>query len=115
MLISTPCYDHWCEIRESGFAVEMLYFLSFLFPFFLFSLITYRMHDEVFHAWWNFARWMAPVIMLATIGIQFVPSNGGFFNMDGLVYLLVLAPLYTLLIIVSLWKIVRTYIKTKKQ
>ncbi len=80
----------------------------------LLSLLTYRMHDEVFRAWWNFARWMVPIIIFATIAIQFMPSNGGFFNMDSLIYLMVLAPLYTILILVSLWKIFRTYRKLKK-
>ena len=81
---------------------------------FLLSLITYWMKEEIFHAWWNFARWMVPIIILATIAIQFMPRNGGFFNMDSLIYLMVLAPLYTILILVSLWKIFRTYRKLKK-
>jgi hypothetical protein len=80
---------------------------------FLFSLITYKMRNEIFHAWWNFARWMVPVIALATIAIQFMPSNGGFFNMDSLIYLMVLAPLYSILILVSLYKIFRAYQKLK--
>ena len=80
----------------------------------LLSLLTYRMHDDVFRAWWNFARWMVPIIMFATIGIQFAPSYGGFFNMDGLIYLLVLAPLYAVLTLGSLWKIVHTYRELKK-
>ena len=80
----------------------------------LLSLITYWMKDEVFRVWWNFARWMVPIIILATVAIQFVPRNGGFFNMDSLIYLMVLAPLYTVLILVSLFKIFRTYRKLKK-
>ena len=83
-------------------------------PIFLFSLITYRMKEEIFRAWWNFARWMVPIIILATIIIQFMPRNGGFFNMDSLIYLFVLAPLYAILILVSLWRIFRTYRKLKK-
>ena len=59
-------------------------------------------------------RWMVPLLIFATIAIQFVPSNRGFFNMDALIYLLVLAPLNAILILVSLWKIVRTYVKLKK-
>jgi hypothetical protein len=89
--------------------------LTPVFPFFLLSLLTYRMHDDVFRAWWNFARWMVPIIIFATIAIQFVPSNGGFFNMDSLIYLFVLAPLYAILILVSLWKIVRTYRQLKNR
>lgn len=39
-------------------------FLIFI-PFFLLSLITYKMRDEVFRAWWGFARWWIPLSMLA--------------------------------------------------
>ena len=79
----------------------------------LFTFFTYRMKEEVFRVWWNFARWMVLIIIFATIAIQFVPSGGGFFNMDALIYLLVLAPLYAIFILVSLWKIVRMHRKSK--
>jgi hypothetical protein len=83
-------------------------------PLLLLSLLTYRMHDEVFRAWWNFARWIVPVIAFATLLANIMPSNRGFFNMDALIYLLVLAPLYAVFILVSLWKIVRTYRELKR-
>jgi uncharacterized membrane protein YGL010W len=92
----------------------VLYALLPLALIFLLSLITYKMHDEVFRAWWNFSRWMVPIIVFATIAIQFVPSNRGFFNMDALIYLLVLAPLYAMFILVSFWKIFRKYRELKK-
>lgn len=75
----------------------------------VFTFLTYRMREEVFHAWWNFARWMVPIIILATFAVNALPSNGGFFNMDALAYPLFLGPLYLVLIVVSLWKIVRAY------
>src|SRR3989338_2165139 len=28
----------------------------------IFTFLTYRMRDEVFRAWWNFARWIIPLI-----------------------------------------------------
>lgn len=80
---------------------------------FLLSLLTYFMRDEVFRAWWNFARWMVPIIILATFAVNAIPSNGGFFNMDALAYPLFLGPLYLILILVSLWKIVRANRKNK--
>lgn len=114
LLISSQCSSDWCRIREDDAPVVVLYaLLPFALVFFL-SLLTYRMHDDVFRAWWNFARWMVPIIMFASIAIQFVPSNGGFFNMDGLIYLFVLAPLYAALIFGSLWKIVQKYHELKK-
>jgi hypothetical protein len=93
--------------------VELLFGTLSIF-FLIFSLLTYRMHDDIFRAWWSFARWMVPIIILATIAIQFMPNNHGFFNMDALIYLLVLAPLYVILILVSLWKIFRTHLRLKK-
>ncbi len=81
---------------------------------FLLSILTYRMRDEVFRAWWNFARWMVPIIILATFAVNAIPSNGGFFNMDALAYPLFLGPLYLILILVSLWRIIRTHLRSKK-
>ncbi len=108
------CHNSWCEMREDGILVLTLYALFPLAIIFFLSLITYRMKEEIFRAWWNFARWLVPVIIIATITIQFMPRNGGFFNMDALIYLLVLAPLYAILILGSLWRIFRTYRKLKK-
>jgi hypothetical protein len=52
------CYDMlWC--RDYFYPV-----LSYLLPvhvIFLFSLITYKMHDEVFFAWRNFSYWWIPL------------------------------------------------------
>lgn len=102
--------EHGGSIKYCESIIFILFSLAVLFPF---SIITYFMHDEVFRAWWSLARWMVPTIAVATILIEFVPKNGGFFNMDALIYLLVLAPLYAVFIIGSLWKIVRTYRKLK--
>ncbi len=33
----------------------------------LFSLITYRMRDEIFHAWISFAKWWVPLSSIAII------------------------------------------------
>jgi len=107
---SKPCMSFFVNVRPWNLASYI-----FVTPFlFLLSLLTYRMHDDIFRVWWNFARWMVPIIIFATIAIQFVPSNGGFFNMDGLIYLLVLAPLYAILTLGSLWKIVRAYREMRK-
>lgn len=104
---SSPLIDNLAEsITFGGFALG--------FSVLLLSLITYKMHDEVFHAWWSLARWMVSVIVVATMLIQFVPKNGGFFNMDALIYLLVLAPLYAIFILGSVWKIFRKYRELKK-
>ena len=35
-----------------------------IFPLFLFSLITYWMREEIYVAWFRFARWAIPLSML---------------------------------------------------
>jgi len=117
---SDSCYiNHNCRLLQESAVFDMLnddmVFALFVFPpLFLLSLLTYRMHDEVFHVWWNFARWMVPTIVLATFFANMMPSGGGFFNMDALIYPMVLGPLYIALIFGSLWKIVRTHRELKR-
>lgn len=36
-------------------------------PLFIFSLVTYKMREKVFQAWWNFARIWIPISMLAIL------------------------------------------------
>ena len=43
------------------------------FPLFIFSLITYKMHDEVWQSWWKFSRIWIPLSMFA---ILISPSTG---------------------------------------
>lgn len=113
-LSRVDCYAHsWCRDYVGVFLSLVVFGFFPLFPAFLLSLITYKMQDEVFRAWWNFARFMVPIIMLATLLVNMMPRDGGFFNMDGLVYLLVIAPLYAILTFVSLWRIVRKYLELK--
>lgn len=50
--------------------LELIFNLSLFFPIILFfSLLTYRMSDSVFTAWWKFARYAIPIgfILLAII------------------------------------------------
>ncbi len=90
-----------------------LFFGSFLL---LFSLITYKMRDEVFRAWWGFARWWVPVIIVVTFLLENAGGGGGM-GISGAVSsgfdALVLIILYSILVITSLVKIVRAYLKTK--
>jgi hypothetical protein len=114
-LSRVDCYAHsWCRDYVGNLLSLAVFGFFPLFPTLLLSLLTYRMHDEVFRAWWNFARFMVPIIVLATLLVNMMPSNGGFFNMDGLIYLFVVAPLYAILILVSLWKVFRKYRELKK-
>lgn len=103
-------YDCLSSLSDTEFIVMQISAISIFF-----SSITYFMREEIFIEWWNFARWVLPVVVLANIMIFTMPSNGGFFNMDGLIYLMVLAPLYSILILGSLWKIIRAHLRLKKE
>ncbi|MCX6788116.1 MAG: hypothetical protein NT108_03075 [Candidatus Kaiserbacteria bacterium] len=81
-------------------------------PLFLLSLITYRMKDEVFRAWWGFARWWVPVIIVVTLLLENAGGGGTLgMNKDFTAFILII--LYSIFGIVSLVKIVRTYLKTR--
>lgn len=44
-------------------------------PLFIFSLVTYKMKDEVFQLWWKFARIWTPLSMLAILIAPEYASN----------------------------------------
>lgn len=107
---------NWCDLQEDGILVSVLYFFAPLFPLLILSLITYKMRDEVFRAWWGFARWWVPVILAVTLFLS-AANGGGGLGIGGAVSAwfdaMVLGLLHVVLVVVSLTKIVRTYLKTK--
>ena len=96
----------WCEPLASSL-------FSFL-PLLLLSLITYKMRDEVFRAWWRFARWFVPVIIVVTLFVQNAGGGGGWGMNGGAFDAFFIGIFYFILILVSLIKIVRAYLKTKE-
>src|SRR3989344_5364680 len=63
-------------------------------PLFILSLITYKMRDEVFRAWWNFARWWVLVIIAVTLFLQNA-GGGGWGISSGGFDTFILSVLYT--------------------
>jgi len=111
----SSCYQkNWFFCRDSYeiIAVSLLPLL----PLFLLSLITYRMRDDVFRAWWGFARWWVLVIVAATFFLENAGGGGGI-GISGAVSsgfsILILGILYAIFIIVSLIQITRAYLRTK--
>lgn len=98
--------------EKLGDAFVLLYLIPILF---LFSLITYKMREEVFRTWWNFARWFVPVIIVVTLLLNSASDGGGGMGggglASGMLDFVVLWTLYIILVVVSLVKIVRAYIK----
>lgn len=105
-------YRHVCKDIYTPIA-----YLFFSFPFlFLLSLITYKMRDEVFRAWWSFVRWWVPVIIVTTLLLNSAGGDGGGGMgggglASGMLDFAVLVLLYAILVIVSFFRIVRAYRK----
>lgn len=117
---SISSYDtgtKYCTDSRVDFVSEDLLLLTFFLAvsFIVFTLSTYKMREEVFRAWWNFARWFAPIVVLVTLFINMQNSGGlgiggaigGSFDM------LVIGTFYAIFIGVSLWKIASTYWNTR--
>ena len=88
--------------------------MTFVIPFvFLFSLITYKMRNEVFEYWMKFAKWAIPTTMIISFFIGTIPRGSGLMSgmVEAFFYLLALG----IFCIVSLWRIVKKYIELKKR
>jgi hypothetical protein len=112
----TSCYSTvWCN--KLWDAINRVGEMLFIFiPVLLFSLITYKMRDEVFQAWWKFARWFVPVIMLVTLLIN-SQSRGGGMGISGAISssfnLFIIGIFYAIFVITSLVKITLAYRRVK--
>jgi hypothetical protein len=116
LLLLALLYNFCGEYR--GICKETFSFI--VYPFsplplvFILSLITYKMRDEVFQAWWKFARWFVPVIMLVTFLVNSKSRGGGVVaTMSGGFDLLIIGLFYAIFVITSLVKITLAYRRTR--
>lgn len=58
------CADNYDCAAAIAQIVLVLYSLPVIF---LLSLLTYKMRDEIFAAWFSFAKWWVPLSMIATL------------------------------------------------
>jgi len=104
------CEKSAYDCRKISDSMQMI--LSIFSLVFIFSLITYKMHEEVFQSWWRFARWFAPVIMLVTFLINSQRQGGGM-GISGVISssfnLFIIGIFYAIFIITSTIKIILTY------
>ena len=111
-LVSLLCEEDMCRIHDDSVLGWMLLNFIFLIPIFIFSLITYKMRQEVFQSWWRFARWFAPVIILVTFLINSQRQSGGM-GISGAIRssfnLFIIGIFYAIFIITSMIKIILTY------
>jgi len=107
------CNDAAYDCRMTADLLQMI--LS-VFPFvFFLSLITYKMPEEVFRAWWRYAVWFVPLIMIVTYLLYGGHEQSGFGGVaQGAFYATILIVLYTIFIITSLIRIIVAYHKTKE-
>lgn len=110
--VGTGSIKHCRDIEiMPEFMLQIFGFLSLYFI--VFSLITYRMQDGVFTAWWNFARWWVPVIVVVTFLLNTMSSGGGGLGMDDMLNSHIYAILYGVLIVVSSVKIYRAWARVE--
>lgn len=81
-----------------------------IIPLFLFSLITYKMREEIFQSWWRFARIWIPISMVTILLAPSYTHNWMFPITKGSVAFF----LSGIFIVVSLVKIVLEWMKSKK-
>lgn len=106
------CEKSSYDCRKTSDSVQMV--LGVFSLIFFFSLITYKMREEVFQTWWKFARWFVPVIMLITFLINSKTRGGGVVaTMSGGFDILIIGIFYAIFIITSLVKIVMVYKRLK--
>jgi hypothetical protein len=116
ILDSHVCYiNETCKTVRRAFNQDIFTIIFITPPLFLLSLITYRLKEEVFRAWWNFARWFVPVVIVASFFLN--GAGGGGLGISGAVSgafnFLVLCIFYAVFILVSLIRIVLAYRRTR--
>ncbi len=104
-----------CRQEWSG-CVHAIYILGTTFVPFLaltiFSLITYKMKEEVFVRWWKFTRWWTPLSMVI---IAISPQYADSFMMAPSPKGLAVVGTGGLFILISVIIILRTWLKTRKE
>ncbi|MCK9344996.1 MAG: hypothetical protein M0P64_02630 [Candidatus Pacebacteria bacterium] len=107
----------YCTKRISDYFPEplVLSILALSLSLLPFSLLTYWTKEEVFRAWWNPAiRFWIPAIVIVTIFTAWMDSGSGAMGVvDFSPGLPILVLLYSLFVITSLVKIIRTYLRTR--
>ena len=104
-----------CGANTYGSCMDVAYNVIILFlpvlPLFLFSLITFKMSEGVFQAWWRFARVFVPLAMFLILITPAYTHNWMFPVTKGTVAV----ALSLLFVVVSLVQIIRKHLKAGNQ
>ncbi len=105
----TLCTHNGVRSYDCGIFLESIEMalLPLAASLFFFSLITLRLSDTVFRAWWTFARWWIPVLLLTSFFVDWSISSrlGGFMDASMELFLIWIA--YGIFVVVSLFRIVK--------
>ena len=109
------CHASWCRVRDDDFLGWVFFLFMSLLPVFFLSLITYKMREEVFQAWWRVAVWFVPIIIVATYLMNSGHQQSGFGGVaQDSFYFVILIALYGIFIITSLVRIVLAHRRLKQ-
>lgn len=121
MLVARYAVDlHICARTDSycrNYA-DNIEHLLYIFPIVLFfSLITYSRPKQVFIAWWKFARFAIPVVIIINyiIDLGLDHNPGGWFNLDNAFDIIEISILYALFVIGSIVQIFRGSIAARTE
>lgn len=107
--IYTYCSDDWQFFAAKLFGFPLISIFSL-------SIITYKMRDEMFQAWWSFAKWFVPIIIVITFFLYRNGESGGSGLSgigSGFGEFVILVTLYALFIIISLVRICIAWYEAK--
>ena len=105
-VLDSICHSSWCRIQDDDFFGRVFFFCLPLLPVFFFSLITYRLPEQVFQAWWRVAVWFVPLLIVITYFLNSSHQQSGFGGVaQGSFYFAIQFFLYTAFIFTSLIKI----------
>ena len=101
------------EIRSDLFGP--LYEISFFFPvILLFSLLTYKLSDQVFNSWWAFARFAIPIIFILVTLISMGVHHDPYGTWQGILDAPMMIALYIIFAIGSLVQMARAFYGRKR-
>lgn len=109
------CHSSWCRVRDDDFLGWIFFLFMPLLWVFVLSLITYKMQEAVFQAWWRFAMWFVPLIMIVTYFFYSGHQQSGFGGVaQDAFYFAILVALYAIFILTSLIRIILAYRRSKQ-
>lgn len=105
MLLFSKCYGgRWCPLNIYKLDYVPVFVFLPLFPSFLLSLTTYKMREEIFASWVNFAKWWVP---LSVFAILITPEKaGGFVSIpyQSALALIVTGVFFFISLVLIVWK-----------